>query len=165
MPHFQETCFFIKGAFGEALDVSVGASYADRGIRKDCRDFFGVALSIPMSDKNPRGQKRQQVSAGGATQPASKEQRQVPYAALEDLQDKGAMPESSISVATQPVHFAPTQESASSSRDEPPPRAPEDPQHKGATPTSSTSGAAQPAAPLYLCLRLRCLQELCLCFC
>ena len=39
---------FIKGAFGEAFDVSVGASYADRGIRKDQHDFFGVALSIPM---------------------------------------------------------------------------------------------------------------------
>ena len=52
---------FIKGAFGEALDVSVGASYDDRGIRKDSHDFFGVALSIPMSDKNPRGQKRPDV--------------------------------------------------------------------------------------------------------
>ena len=78
---------FIKGAFGESFDVSVGASYADRGIRKDVHDFFGVALSIPMSDKNPRGQKRQQVSAGGATQPASKEQRQVHFAAPEDPQD------------------------------------------------------------------------------
>ena len=65
---------FVKGAFGEALNVSVGASYADRGIRNDSHDFFGVALSIPMSDKTQRGQKRQ--PAGGATQPASKEHRQ-----------------------------------------------------------------------------------------
>jgi len=53
---------FIKGAFGEALNVSVGASYEDRGIRRDCHDFFGVTLSIPMFDKNPRGLKRQHVS-------------------------------------------------------------------------------------------------------
>ena len=57
---------FIKGAFGEALDVSVGAAYAARHPQ-------GPALS----DKDPRGQKRQQVSAGGATQPASKEQRKT----------------------------------------------------------------------------------------
>ena len=79
---------FVKGAFGEALDVSVGASYVDRGIRRYCHDFFGVALSIPMSDKNQRGQKRQ--PAGGATQPASAEQRQD-------------NPESSASGATQPA--------------------------------------------------------------
>ena len=73
---FGDVLFF-KGAFGDAFDVSVGASYEDRGIRKDQHDFFGVALSIPMSDKNPRGQKRQQDSASGVTQPASKELRQV----------------------------------------------------------------------------------------
>ena len=68
---------FIKGAYGEAFDVSIGASYEnDRGMRKDSHDFFGVALSIPMSDKNPRGQKRQQVAAGGATEPVSKGRRQ-----------------------------------------------------------------------------------------
>ena len=139
---------FIKGAFGESFDVSVGASYADRGIRKDVHDFFGVALSIPMSDKNPRGQKRQQVSAGGATQPASKGQRQDQYAAHENPQHKRATPQSSTSGATQPVPFAPTQESGSSSKDKLPPRAPEDPQDKGVTPKSSTSRAAQPAAPL-----------------
>ena len=66
---------FIKGAVGDAIDVSVGASYKDRGIRKDQHDFFGVAFSIPMCDKNPRGQKRQPVSASGATQPVAKEQK------------------------------------------------------------------------------------------
>ena len=49
-----------------------------------------------------------------------------------------ATPESSSSGATQPVHFAPTQESGSSSKVKLSPRAPE----------SSTSGAVQPAAPL-----------------
>ena len=78
-----------------------------------------------MSDKDPRGQKRQQVSASGAIQPASKEQGQVHYAAPEDPQDRRATPEGSTSGATQPVHFAPTQESG-----------------------SSTSGAAQSVAPL-----------------
>ena len=52
---------FLKGAVGQALDVSVGASYKDRGIRNDDHDFFGVALSIPMTDKEPRGQKRQEL--------------------------------------------------------------------------------------------------------
>ena len=83
---------FVKGALGEAFDVSVGVSYDDRGMRNDSHDFFGVALSIPMTDKNPRGQKRQQVSAGGATQRGSKEQRQVHRAAPEDPQDKRATP-------------------------------------------------------------------------
>ena len=50
-----------------------------------------------MCDKHPRGQKRQQdsaggaekqKSAGGASQPASKEQRQVLDAAPEDKQEK-----------------------------------------------------------------------------
>ena len=53
---------FLKGAFGHGLDVSVGASYADRGIRRDDHDFFGAALWIPMSDKEPRGQKRQELT-------------------------------------------------------------------------------------------------------
>ena len=78
-------------------DVTVGTSYADRGIRNDSHDFFGVALSIPMSDKHSRGQKRQQdsaggaekqKSAGGATQPASKEQRQDHDAVPEDTEEK-----------------------------------------------------------------------------
>ena len=76
---------FIKGAIGESFDVSVGQSYpADRGMRHDAHDFFGVALSIPMCDKEPRGQKRPQVSAGGGTHPAAKEQRQVPSAAPDE---------------------------------------------------------------------------------
>ena len=76
---------FIKGAIGESFDVSVGRSYpADRGMRNDAHDFFGVALSIPMCDKEPRGQKRPQVSAGGGTHPAAKEQRQVPPAAPDE---------------------------------------------------------------------------------
>ena len=75
--------------------MTVGASYADRGIRPDKHDFFGVALPIPMFDKNPRGQKRQQVVAGGATHSAGPE----------SPQDKRA-----------------TQESGSSSKDKPSPR-------------------------------------------
>ena len=55
------------------MGISVGASYEDRGVRRNCHDFFGVALSIPMSDKKPRGEKRQKVFAGGATQPAAQE--------------------------------------------------------------------------------------------
>ena len=68
---------FIKGAFGEAFDVSVGASYADRGIRNNGHDFFGVALSIPMSDKKPRGQKRQKVCAGGRKVTSEQWQREL----------------------------------------------------------------------------------------
>ena len=122
---------FVKGALGEAFDVSVGVSYDDRGMRNDSHDFFGVALSIPMTDKNPRGQKRQQVSAGGATQRGSKEQRQVHRAAPGDPQDKRATPESSASGAAQPA--APL---------------PEDPEDLLATSESSTSIRSQPAAPL-----------------
>ena len=109
---------FIKGAFGEALNVSVGASYEDRGIRRDCHDFFGVALSIPMSDKNLRGRKRQQVSAGGATQPAAKEHRPVHDAATPESQRQV------LGVWSIPAHFASTHGSGSSSKDKPPPRAP-----------------------------------------
>ena len=139
---------FIKGAFGQALNVSVGASYVDRGIRNDTHDFFGVALSIPMSDKNLRGQKRQQVSAGGATQPASKEQRQVHDAAPETQSLSPDGQRGVLGPWAHPAHFAPTQGSGSSSKDKPPPLAPEDPQDKRVTPKSSTSGAVQPAAPL-----------------
>ena len=132
---------FIKGAFGGALDVSVGAGCVDRGIRKDIHDFFGVALSIPMSDKNPRGQKRQPASASGATEPAAKEQRQI-----HDL----ATPESQRQVLgawALPAHFAPAQERrSSSSKDEPALDAPED--QEQVTPKGSTSGAVQPAALL-----------------
>ena len=46
---------FIKGARGRALDVTVGKSYIDRGIRNDQHDFFGATPSIPMCDKSPRG--------------------------------------------------------------------------------------------------------------
>ena len=109
---------FIKGAFGESFDVSVGRSYDDdRGLRNDQHDFFGVALKIPMFDKEPRGQKRQQVPAGGGTHPAAKEQKQVLLP---------VKPKSSSSGATQPVHLAPTQDSGSSSKE------------------SSSSGATQP---------------------
>ena len=69
---------FIKGAFGKAFDVTVGISYPDRGVRNDQHDFFGVSLKIPMSDKNPRGQKRPQASAGSATHPVPKDKRVTP---------------------------------------------------------------------------------------
>jgi len=150
---------FIKGAFGESFDVSVGNSYEDRGIRNDQHDFFGVALSIPMFDKEPRGQKRQQVPAGGGTHPAAKEQKQVllpvkPKSSssgatqpvhLAPTQDSGSSSkESSSSGATQPVHFAPTQESGISTKV----KLSESESESPRAPKSSTSGAAQPAVPL-----------------
>jgi hypothetical protein len=115
---------FVKGAFAKAFDVTVGASYADPGLRKDCHDFFGVALSIPMSDKN--GKKRQQLAPGGATQSASKRHRQAQESGGggKGTQDKRGTPHSSTSGATQPAS------SGSGSKDPPLPPAPEDPQEK-----------------------------------
>ena len=122
---------FIKGALGEAFDVTVGESYTDRGIRKDQHDFFGVALSIPMRDKNPRGQKRQQVVVGGDSRSAGPE----------SPKDKRATQESGSSSKDKPSprptsRTSGVQESGSSSKDKPSPR-----------PTRSPSGASQLAAP------------------
>ena len=121
---------FIKGALGDSFDVTVGASYPrDRGIRNDCHDFFGVSLSIPMIDKNPRGQKRQQgvvdcasLSAG----PESPKDKRATQQSGSSSKDKVPRPSSSTSGA---------QESGSSSKDKLSPR-----------PTKSASGASQLAA-------------------
>ena len=82
---------FIKGACGETFDVTVGKSYDDRGMRNDIHDFFGIALQIPMCTKNQRGQKREQVAViGCANESASKAQRLVHVAALQDPSLSGA---------------------------------------------------------------------------
>ena len=39
---------FVRGCDSEAFDVTIGASYKDRGIRNDCHDFFGVNVSLPL---------------------------------------------------------------------------------------------------------------------
>ena len=49
---------FLKGAGGHALDVDVGKSYEDRGVRNDDHDFFGVAMAIPMTEQKPRWRQR-----------------------------------------------------------------------------------------------------------
>ena len=37
-----------EGAFLNLLDVPIGASYKDRGVRNDSHDFFGVTVSVPL---------------------------------------------------------------------------------------------------------------------
>ena len=64
---------FIRGARGRVLDVTVGKSYTDRGIRNGQHDFFGVTLSIPMCDKSLRGKK------GGGSLGRSPASRSVSY--------------------------------------------------------------------------------------
>ena len=39
---------FVKGTASKAWDVSIGASYRDRGMRHDCHDFFGMTLKVPL---------------------------------------------------------------------------------------------------------------------
>ena len=39
---------FVKGTASKAWDVSIGASYEDRGMRKDSHDFFGMTLNVPL---------------------------------------------------------------------------------------------------------------------
>ena len=39
---------FVRGCPSEAFDISVGASYSDRGMRKDCHDCFGITVSVPL---------------------------------------------------------------------------------------------------------------------
>ena len=39
---------FVRGCHSEAFDIAIGASYEDRGIRNDCHDCFGVALTLPL---------------------------------------------------------------------------------------------------------------------
>ena len=39
---------FIRGTSSEAFDISIGASYTDRGMRPDSHDFFGVKLKMPL---------------------------------------------------------------------------------------------------------------------
>ena len=69
---------FIKGAHGRQLDVHVGYSYDDRGVRPDSHDFFGTELSIPMCDVgSPRGKRSAPTSA--ASKPASKGGRRHVY--------------------------------------------------------------------------------------
>ena len=132
---------FIKGAHGQPFDVSVGHSYADRGIRKDDHDFFGVTLSIPMSDKvTPKGQKRQQASASGASEPAAKEQRQVHERATPESQRQV------LGVWAMPAHFAPAQNRGSSSKDKPVVYAPKV-QRVSISPDSSIGDQPSPRAP------------------
>ena len=39
---------FVRGCSSQAFDVTIGASYRDRGIRNDCHDFVGVTVSVPL---------------------------------------------------------------------------------------------------------------------
>jgi len=39
---------FVRGSGSEAFDVTIGASYKDRGVRNDSHDFFGVTVSVPL---------------------------------------------------------------------------------------------------------------------
>ena len=39
---------FVKGAASKAWDVTIGASYLDRGMGKDQHDFFGMTLKVPL---------------------------------------------------------------------------------------------------------------------
>ena len=142
---------FFKGTIGEAFDVTVGKSYQDRGLRRDDHDFFGVALLIPMSDKNPRGQKREPALASGATQPAAKGQKQVHKEAPEDAQGKGATPESQRQVLgswTLPGHFATAKDSgkdkpALHSPEEAPAAAADDDEAPAAAAAASSSSPAR----------------------
>ena len=39
---------FVTGAASKAWDVTIGASYLDRGMGKDQHDFFGMTLKVPL---------------------------------------------------------------------------------------------------------------------
>ena len=57
---------FYKGAQGEVLRLSMGNNFADRGVRKDCLDAFGIQLHLPMTRSQgtgARGSVRQLVDA------------------------------------------------------------------------------------------------------
>ena len=44
---------FVKGTASKAWDVSIGASYKDRGMRRDIHDFFGMTLKVPLFQVPP----------------------------------------------------------------------------------------------------------------
>ena len=50
---------FVRGCESEAFDVSIGASYKDRGIRNDIHDFFGVTIAVPLFAMPPDKKLRQ----------------------------------------------------------------------------------------------------------
>ena len=56
---------FVKGTTSTTFDVSIGKSYADRGIRKDAHDFFGVTLHMPL------GTHHDAAASSDAPQPAA----------------------------------------------------------------------------------------------
>ena len=39
---------FVKGTASKPFDITIGASYSDRGMRHDSRDFFGMTLKVPL---------------------------------------------------------------------------------------------------------------------
>ncbi len=45
---------FVKGTASKAWDVIIGASYKDRGMRRDSHDFFGLALKVPLVQVPPK---------------------------------------------------------------------------------------------------------------
>ena len=59
---------FYKGAKGTAIEIPVGYSYDDRGVRNDCHDAFGVKLI--MFRTGGASQPADLTQSGGATQPA-----------------------------------------------------------------------------------------------
>jgi hypothetical protein len=83
---------FVTGTHSTVIDISIGHSYEDNGLRGESHDFFGLSLSIPIAgdgaaqfaemadeaaasqEAAERGQKRpHEGSASGAPQPAHDE--------------------------------------------------------------------------------------------
>ena len=59
---------FVNGTHSTVIDVSIGTSYTDKGIRNDCHDFFALSLAIPMADSG--ASQHSGARDSGAPQPA-----------------------------------------------------------------------------------------------
>ena len=62
---------FVRGCDSQPFDVTIGQSYKDRGMRRDCHDFFGVTLSVPLCRSSPEKKPRLEEALTGRAAEAS----------------------------------------------------------------------------------------------
>ena len=55
---------FVRGCVSEAFDVTIGASWHDFFRPKDCHDFFGVTVSVPLFLPDPKERQKKKMKLG-----------------------------------------------------------------------------------------------------